>query len=143
MTRPAFELEMQEPPRQGERLTNWKDLEGETILAVFEDYETKDGETVFVTDTLCWLVIAAENDGYCGEDDLSIHVIDDQFGKQPKMLSDFVHADFLFEKGCITHAAHAELKAREEAAKAASTKERINRLRAEAARLEREAGGAA
>lgn len=131
-----FELTMQEAPRMNTRLRQLADLVGETILATFDNYDTKDGHVVIVTDTFNWLVLDAEADG-CGEDP-SVEVVRG-FEGDDKVLADFVSPGDLFQAGCINADVHRVLQEKEDARQKELAMQRANRLRAELAKLE---GGA-
>ena len=135
MTAPAFELEMQEPPRMNERLMSLADLAGETILVAFEGYECRDDrQTVIVTDTFNWIVLEAESDS-CGE--AAQITVPHTYRKDA--LSDFVPPRKLFDAGCINAEVYTVLQEAEDANTAAATAAKAKRLRDELAMIEKAA----
>lgn len=138
MTADAFELTMQDPPRTGERLVDFADLVGETILAAFDN--TENGEFVLVTENRNWIVLDADDDGF-GDSAPYLKVIHEPYHRPDKqVLSDFVRPRELLNAGVINAAVYQELQAKADEAAEVERQRKANRLRAELAKLE---GGAA
>ncbi len=130
MSADTFELTMQDPPRQGERLVDEDDLQGMTIQAVFlnEKY------CVIVSDTMCWLVIEGDHDGGC--DSEVYQSVRHTYSSKELTLADYVEPRDLFSKGCLTHAQFEAIKQQRAEKAAAANKARADRMRREAEMLD-------
>ena len=123
-----------EPLPEGQQFSQWESLVGHTIRAAIEDPNGREhADFVIVTETNCWLALAAETDG-CGDDDTKAVIIGKGYGA-PKVLSDYVSATMLSVHNCVSPAEFAALHEIEVQRKAKWDAARAARLRAEADRL--------
>lgn len=133
-----FELTMQEPPRTGQRLTDFADLVGETILGAFDSKD--DGEWVLVTENRNWIVLEAE-EGFSRDEAADIRVKTEPYHRSgQETLADYVRPRELLDAGVINAAVFAELQAKANAAEKAEKERKAARLREALAKLE--GGGA-
>jgi hypothetical protein len=132
-----------EPLPANQQLTDVDQLQGHSILAVFDLPNGRyQADLVIVTESGCWLVMNAEVDG-CGEDAASIAVVRHRgYTTNQRDLSDYVSANELLRAGVINTGEHARLRAMEQEREAAKNAETAARLRAQLARLELNAGAA-
>ena len=138
---PPFELESYEDTSlpEGKRLINEEDLQGHTIKAVITAPDGRLGdqaELVFVTETLCWLVLEVEDSFSC-EERSSITVRGRCYGySTTETLHDYLSAEQMRRYGLVNGGQFQALKAREDEE---SLKERVAKaakLRAQLAKLE-------
>lgn len=135
MSRPPFELVMQDPPEPLPariRLTDEDQLAGHTIKAVYDGH----GSMTFVTDTLCWLTVKAEGDSDCCDPDHYITVERDNYygpGPAPAGIErDIKNVRWLREHGILTKAEADLVQQRQDEEERERNIQRANRLRREA-----------
>lgn len=146
---PAFELESyhDETLPHNRRLESFQDLVGHTIAHVFDNccWQEGYGETIFVTETRCWLVLQAEDGGCDYQAEIKV-ATDGEYGWERRkrgraaLLSDYILPSDLFRAGLCT-AAEMELLEQQQAKKLEIERaSQAEVLRAQLAELER--GGA-
>lgn len=136
--RPPFELTMQDPPRTGERLSDFTDLVGETILAAFD--LTVGGEWVLVTENRNWIVLDAQGGSFDEAPD--IHVVTEPYHRSnQEVLSDYVSPRELLNAGVINATVYAELQSKADEKDKAERERKAANLRAQLAKLEEQTNG--
>lgn len=134
--RPPFALEAQDPPRMNERLSDFSDLVGETILAAFDNND--DGEFVLVTENRNWIVLQGDIDGCGGDAAPYIQVAHPPAWRpETQTLADFVHPRDLHAAGVINAAVFQELQAKRDEAEKVERERKANRLRQQLTELEK------
>lgn len=124
-----------EPLPENLRLIHLDQLVGHTILGAFKTRTSHDDGAgfVLVTQTNCWMVIKAENNGSSSDAYAGI----DSFVSYPRTpITNYVEPAELLEARCITQAEHDAVVAKEAEEKRQRDEARAQRLRAELQRLE-------
>ena len=138
----AFALESYEDETlpAGERLLTEEDLVGHTIKAVIihpMGRLSDQADVVIVTNTLCWLVLQAE-DSYSCDERSSITVRGRTYGVDlSETLFDYLGASDMFRHGLVTDAQRDALLDIEAAKEQEQNKKKADALRAQLAYLER------
>lgn len=115
------------------RLTDLDELVGQTIKAVMQFPSKRDADAVIVTTDNNWIVLRAE-----GSDDAELTVVRDW--RNEETLHSYCSAQDLYRNGCINSGELALLQEQERKAEEGERKRKADRLRAELARLEGNAG---
>jgi hypothetical protein len=134
----AFNLEAQDPSEtlpENVRLGSLDGLIGHKIIATIDDcagVKARGGEALIVTETGCWLVLAAGGDA----DSFYISVEHGRSWCGPDAISDYASADQMLHAGLITRAQRDYLRTEEQRREDERNAKRAAALRAELARLE-------
>ncbi len=129
-----------EPPTddalpENTRLQCLEDLAGHTIAAIIDDCagpKAGGNETLFVTETGCWIVLEPNGDW----DSAHIFIKRGHDFPDTETVADYASADQLLQAGLITQAQRDHLRAEEERKEAARKERRAAALREELERLE-------
>lgn len=148
-TRPPFELESYEDQTLpcGQRLSDERDLVGHTIKAVITHPTGRLGDEVdmvIVTETLCWLVLEADQP-YCVEERATVSVRPCRGGqwshssqavKPAETLHDYLGAAEMLSNGLVSHPQYLALVQIEEQANEDARQKKADALRKQLAALE-------